>query len=136
MYHNALAACPVGHVDRPSTLIRLAVVHFARLERGGDEVEIARAEALLHEAIELCSAESHENRAATFILQLHAEHRVGPVHAGGQSSVEQDSASRSTNEDSWISSLQWVHRFQQFGDLADLQQAITTLEELVRSIAV
>ena len=39
LYHNALAARPVGHVDRPSTLIQLAAVHFARFEKQRDKVE-------------------------------------------------------------------------------------------------
>jgi hypothetical protein len=30
LYRDALAAHPVGQLDRPSTLIQLAVVHFAR----------------------------------------------------------------------------------------------------------
>ena len=60
LYYNALAARPVRHVDRPSTLIQLAAVYFARFDKRGDEVEVARAEALLHEALELGSTESHE----------------------------------------------------------------------------
>ncbi|KAI9573121.1 TPR-like protein [Boletus coccyginus] len=133
LYRNALAARPVGHLDRPSTLVQLAVVHFARFEKQGDEGERALAEALLYEAMELSSTDSHENRAAAFMLQLHAGCRKGPVEADDRSSVEQDSAIRSPDEERWSLSAQLVHRFQQFGHLADLQQAITLLEELVRS---
>jgi hypothetical protein len=104
-------------------------VHFAHFEKRRDEVAGARAEALLHEAMELSSAGSHEKRAATFMLQLHARRRVGPVQADGESS----STSRLTDEDLCIFSLQLLRRFEWFGDLADLQQAITLLEELVRS---
>jgi hypothetical protein len=103
LYHNALTARPVGHVDRPSTLIRLAVVHLARLEKRKDEVEGARAEALLQEAMELSSTESHEKRAATFILQLHAGRGMGAVEADGESSAEHDSTSRLTDKDLCIS---------------------------------
>ena len=136
LYRNALAARPVGHVDRPSTLIQLAVVYFARFEKRRDEVEGARAEALLHEAMELSSAESHEKRAATFLLQLRAGRGVGPVQADDEPSVEQDSTSRSTDEDPWILSVQLLQRVQRFGDVANLQQVITLLEELVRSTSV
>ncbi|KAF8138935.1 hypothetical protein EV363DRAFT_1093795, partial [Boletus edulis] len=55
LYRNALAARPVGHVDRPSTLIQLAVVHFARFAKRRDEVEAVQADGLLREAMELCS---------------------------------------------------------------------------------
>jgi hypothetical protein len=95
LYRDVLAARPVSHVDRPSTLIQLATVHFAHFEKRRDEVAGARAEALLHEAMELSSAGSHEQRAATFMLQLHARRRVGPVQADGESS----STSRLTDED-------------------------------------
>ncbi|KAI9462723.1 hypothetical protein HD554DRAFT_2175853 [Boletus coccyginus] len=135
LYRSALAARPVGHVDRPSTLIQLAAVHFARFEKERDEVESARAEALLHEAIELGSTDSHENQSAALMLQLHAGRRVGPrtVRADDESSVERESTARLTDEDPWTSSVQLMNRFEQFGDLADLQKAITVLKELVRS---
>jgi hypothetical protein len=84
LYRNCTCYRPIGHVDRPSTLIQLAAVHFARFQKRRDEVEGARAEALLNEAIELSSTESHERRAATFMLQLHAGRRVGPVQADGR----------------------------------------------------
>jgi tetratricopeptide (TPR) repeat protein len=136
LYHNVLASRPVGHVDRPSTLIQLAAVHFARFEKRRDAVEGARAVALLHEAMELSSIGSYEKRAAIFVLQLHAERRVGPVMADAESSVEQDSASRLTDEDLWIFSVQLMNHFERFGDVTELQQAITLLEELVRSTSV
>ncbi|KAI9567762.1 CHAT domain-containing protein [Boletus coccyginus] len=133
LYHNALATRPVGHLDRPSTMLHMAIVHFARFERQRDTVERARAETLLVEAIELSSIASHENRAAAFLLQLHAARREDPVRADGQSSVEKHSALRSTDEDTKILSVELLHRFERFGDLTDLQQAIIVLQELVRS---
>ncbi|KAI9573087.1 TPR-like protein [Boletus coccyginus] len=131
LYRNALATRPVGHLDRPSTLIQLAMVHLARF--GKDEVERARAESLLHEAMELSTTDSHENRAATFLLQLHFGRRGDLVRADGRSSVEQDSALHSTDDDPWDLSNQLLERFERLGDLADLQMAIKALEELVRS---
>ena len=136
LYCNALVARPVGHVDRPSTLIQLAAVHFVRLEKRRDEVERAHAEALLHEAMELSSTDSHDKRAATFVLQLHAGRGVGLVQADGESSVEQDSTSRLTGEDPWIFSVQLLGLFERFGDPAVLRQAITLLEELIGSTSV
>jgi len=47
-------------------------------------------------------------------------------------SVEQESVSRLRNDDSWISSDHLWERFKRFGDLADLEQTITVLEELLR----
>ncbi|KAI9574317.1 CHAT domain-containing protein [Boletus coccyginus] len=136
LYHTALTACPVGHLDRPATLLQLAAVHFARFGKEREEVERARTVALLDEAIELSTTDSHENRAATFVLQLHASHRTDPVRSHGQSLAEQDPAVGSTDGDPCISSVQLLHRFEQFGDLIDLQQAITVLEELVRCISI
>ena len=133
LYRNALAARPVGHVDRPSTLIHLAAVHSVRFEKQRDEVEGARAEALLHEAMELSSTDTHENRAATSALKLHARRRVDPVQAYGQSSVKRESDPRLTENDPMILSNQLLEYFERFGDLADLQHAITVSEELVRS---
>ena len=137
LYSNALATRPVGHVDRPSTLIQLAAVHFARFEKRRDGMEGARAEALLHEAMELSSAESHERRAATFVLQLRTRRRAGPVKADDQLRVKNDSASRLMNKDPWIIiGAYLVDRFERFGDVADLQPAIRLLEELVGSTPV
>ena len=136
LYRNALAARPVGHVDRPSTLLRLAAVHFARFEKRRDKVEGARAKALLHEVTELSSTESHENRAATFVLELHARRTVDHVQADNEPPVEQDSTSRLTDEDPGVLSVQLLHRFERFGDVGDLQQAITLLEEIIRSTSV
>ncbi|KAI9573138.1 CHAT domain-containing protein [Boletus coccyginus] len=133
LYRDALAARPIGHLDRPSTLLQLALVHCVRFGKQRDEAEKARAEALLHEAMELSTTDSHENRAATFVLQLCAVHRGEPVRTDGRLSVEQHSALRSLDEDPCISSVQLLHRFERFGDLANLQQAITILEELLRS---
>ena len=120
LYHNVLVACPIGHIDRPSTLIQLAMVHFARFEKRRDEVEGAWAEVLLLEAMELSSTESHEKRAATFVLQLHAGCGVGLVQADGKSLVEPDSTSCLTEEEPWIFSVQSLHRFKQSGGVADL----------------
>ena len=89
--------------------------------------------ALLHEAMELSTPGSHENRAAALVLQLHAGCRGDPVREGGQPPVDQDSALGSTDEAPWILGIQLLHSFEQFGDLADLQEAITLMEELVRS---
>ncbi|KAF8436587.1 CHAT domain-containing protein [Boletus edulis BED1] len=133
LYHNALAARPVGHADRPSTLIQLAAVYLARFKKQGDEFDGARAAASLHEAMELSSTDSHENRAVSFMLQLYAGYRVGPT--SGQSSVDSHSSSR-LDEDPWILSAVLLKRFERYGDLADLQRAIGLLQNLVRCVAV
>ncbi|KAG6371295.1 TPR-like protein [Boletus reticuloceps] len=135
LYHNALAARPVGHTDRPSTLVQLAAVHLARFEKQRDDVDGARVEELLHEAMELSSTDSNENRAVSLMLQLYAGHRSGPDHASSQPSVDSHSSSHLTDEDPWILSVQLLKRFEQYGDLADLQRAITLLQKLVRSVS-
>ncbi|KAF8436628.1 CHAT domain-containing protein [Boletus edulis BED1] len=129
LFRNALATRPIGHADRPSTLIQLAAVYLARFEFDG-----ARVEASLHEAMELSSTDSHENRAVSFMLQLYASHRVGP--ASGQSSVDSHSSSRLADEDPWSSSVALLKQFERYGDLADLQRAITLLQKLVRSVSI
>ena len=121
LYHSALAARPTGHPDRPSTLIQLAIVRFARFERRRDVVDSIQAEELLREAMDLSSAESHERQAAISALELHSRRTMDPVRGGGPASMERDSASSLIDED-------LLHRFEQFGDLADLQQAISVLE--------
>ncbi|KAI9455287.1 TPR-like protein [Boletus coccyginus] len=136
LYRNALAARPVGHPDRPSTLIQLAVVHLAAFGKRRHEVDAAQVEALLHEAMDLTSAENHENRAAIFILQLHAGHRISPIPVVSQSSIEQESTSGLTDEDPWTFGAHLLRRFERFGDLADLQQAISVLEASVQSASV
>ncbi|KAF8436540.1 CHAT domain-containing protein [Boletus edulis BED1] len=136
LYRNALATRPVGHADRLSTLVHLATVHLARFQKQGDKVDGARVEGLLHEAMGLSATDSHEKRAADFMLQLYADHRVGPGHASGQSSVDLSSGSRFTDEDPWSSSVQLLKCFERYGDLADLQRAITLLQKSVRSVSV
>ncbi|KAF8132367.1 TPR-like protein [Boletus edulis] len=136
LYHDALAARPVGHTDRPSTLVQLAAVHLARFEKQREDVDGARVEALLHEAMGLSSTHSNENRAVSLMLQLYAGHRSGPDHASSQSSVDLHSSSRLTDKDPWSSSVQLLERFERHGDLADLQRAITLLQKLVRSVSV
>ncbi|KAF8436546.1 CHAT domain-containing protein [Boletus edulis BED1] len=69
------------------------------------------------------------------MLQLYADHRAGPDHASGQSSVDSRSGSRFTDEDPWSSSVQLLKCFERYGDLADLQEAITLLQKLVRSVS-
>ncbi|KAF8436565.1 TPR-like protein [Boletus edulis BED1] len=71
------------------------------------------------------------------MLQLYANHRVGPAsgHASGQSSVDSRSGSRLTDEDPWSSSVQLLECFERYGDLADLQGAITLLQKLVGSVS-
>ncbi|KAF8452266.1 CHAT domain-containing protein [Boletus edulis BED1] len=134
LYRDALAARPVGHADRPFTLIQLAAVYLARFEKLGDEFDGARVEGSLHEAMELSSTDSHENRAVSFMLQLYAGHRVGP--ASGQSSVDSHSNSCLTDGDPWSSSVTLLERFQRYSDLADLQRGIGLLQKLVRSVSV
>ncbi|KAF8132578.1 TPR-like protein [Boletus edulis] len=136
LYRKVLSARPVGHADRPSTLIQLAAVYLARFEKQGDESDGARVEASLHEAMELSSTDSHESRAVSFMLQLYAGRRVGPDHASGQSSVDSDSSSRLIDEDPWSSSIPLLKRFERYGDLADLQRAITLLQKLVGSVSI
>ncbi|KAI9569442.1 CHAT domain-containing protein [Boletus coccyginus] len=136
LYRNVLGVRPVGHLDRPSTLIQLAMMHFALFEKQRVGVEKARAEAFLHEAIELGSTDSHEKRTAAWALRLFAGCREGFAQADRRSSVEQESTSRPTDEDPRILSARLVHRFERSGDLADLQQAIAVLEESVGSTSV
>ncbi|KAG6382076.1 hypothetical protein JVT61DRAFT_714 [Boletus reticuloceps] len=121
LYRNALVARP------------LAVVQFARFEKRRDEVEAVQAEALLREAMELCSTGSHENRDATFLLQLRGGRGVEPVDAG-ESPVELRSTSCLTDSDSWIICGQLLDRFERFGDSTDMEQAITHLENMIGSL--
>ncbi|KAF8443876.1 CHAT domain-containing protein [Boletus edulis BED1] len=136
LYRDALAARPVGHTDRPSTLVQLAAVHLARFEKRRDDIDGAQVETLLHEAMELSATDSDENRAVSVMLQLYDGHRSGPDHASSQSSVDLHSSSHLIDEDPWSSSAQVLKRFERHGDLADLQRAITLLQQLVRSVSV
>ena len=133
LYQDALATRPIGHSDRASTLIRLAAVYLARFQKLTDEAAGAQANVLLDEAMKLSSADSHANRIGLFMLKLHSGRRVRPAERIGELFVEQGSASRLTLEDLHNLSVDLLRCFQRSGDLADLQQAVSVLQELVRS---
>ena len=131
LYCCALAARPVGHIDRPSTLIQLAAVLLAQFVKSRDVYEEAQAVELLSEARNSSSAESHENRAARFMLQLHAGRKVD-----GQLSMRGALVSRLMDKDLRIFSAQLLDRFKRYGDISDLQQAIPMLDGLAKSTPV
>ena len=133
LYQDALATRPIGHQDRPSTLIRLAAVYLARFQKLRDEAAGAQAEVFLDEAMKLSSADNHANRIGRFMLKLHNGCRVRPAERIGELSVEQGSASRLTDEDLHNLSVGLLSCFERFGDLADLQQAVSILRGLVMS---
>ncbi|KAG6376711.1 hypothetical protein JVT61DRAFT_1728 [Boletus reticuloceps] len=112
---DALAARPVGHTDRPSTLVQLAAVHLARFEKQRDDADGARVEALLHEAMELSSTDSDQNRAVSLMLQLYAGHRSGPDHTS-----DQHSSSRLTDEDPRILSPTFNEQSHFYNNWSDL----------------
>lgn len=130
MYRNTLVAPPVGHVDQPLTLIQRAIMHFTQFERLRDEVEGARAEAVLQDVVELYAAESYESRVAAFMLQVLGERRTDAVQ---QSSMELDPTTGSTAEDTHILTVDSWPRFDRPSDLADLEKAIRIFQELVKS---
>ena len=136
LYHNALAARPAGHPDRPSTLIQLAIVLLARFEKLRYGVDAVHAEAFLHEVMNFSCADSHEKQAAIFVFWLYTGPNAGPYHEVGHLSVEQNPAPGSVDEDPLALSSELLWRFEQFGDLADLQMAISLLETSVRSTSV
>ncbi|KAF8436638.1 CHAT domain-containing protein [Boletus edulis BED1] len=140
MYRDALAARPVGHTGRPSTLVQLAAVHLARLEKQKNNFDGARVEALLHEASELSSTDSHENRAVSFMVQLYAGHRAGPDHATDLQraiTLLQKLVKSVSNWDARYCAglknlgvaLLW--RFERLGELRDLEDAISTYRDAV-----
>ena len=131
LYRNALAARPVGHIDRPSTLIQLAAVHLERSKKSRGRVERTRAERLLHEAMKLSPVASHEKQAASFMLRLHAGHSAEAVKQDSQSPPE--SQSTSPLEDADIQILDRILN-QRLSDPFHLQQAITVWKKLVRSV--
>ena len=133
LYHDALAARPIGHPDRPSTLIRLAAVYLARFQKLRGEDAAAQAEVLLDEAMKLSLTDNFAKPVVLFMLKLHSGRRVGPAEQIGQSLAEQGSASRLMDEGLDDLSVYLLRRFERFGDLADLQQAVSILRKLVRS---
>ena len=132
LYRDALAARPVGHLDRPSTLVHLAGVHYAQFQKRRDRFDAAQAETLLREALNLSSAESHEKRTAFFLLQLLAGWDADDFEESRPSFVGNPTSSL-MGEDLWNTSVQLLERYERYSDLADLQQAITLLEEIVQS---
>ena len=135
LYRDALAARPVGHLDRPSTLVQLAVVHFARFQKLGDNFDATQSKTLLHEAVTISPAESHEKRAAISQLQLQAKPDVGRFQPSGTSFTE-GFTSGLMGKDLWNASVELLERYEQSRDLAGLEQAISLLEEFVQSSSV
>lgn len=79
LYRNALSARPLGHPDRPSTLIQLAIVHLRRFEKRRHEDDAAQVETLLREAVDLTSPGSHEKRAVVTLLDVRARQEKNPA---------------------------------------------------------
>ena len=79
----------------------------------------------------ISSAESHEKRTAFFLLQLQAECDVDDFEESKPSFVG-NSTSGLMGEDLWNVSVQLLERYERYSDLADLQQAIALLEEIVQ----
>ena len=113
-------------------------MHFVRFPKRRDHAEEAEVEVLLHGTMELSSAGSHENlkRAATFMLQVHATQKARPVQPAGETPLGQDSTSQLTNEALAIFGVRLLGRFERFGDMTYLQQAIAALEQLVKSTSI
>ena len=130
LYRDALTTRPIGNFGRPSTLIRLAAVHLARFDKRQDKVGAA----LAHENVNLSSAESHGHQAATLLPSLYARDKVDSIQARDQSSVKHDFPPSLTYVDPWTSSFQLLLRFKLLGDLADLQQAISILETIIKTV--
>ena len=133
LYHNALAARQAGHPDRPSTLIRLAVVLLARFQMWGCEDDAMKVTAFLTEAVDLTSAESHENQAAIFALLLHYRRESSPDHQVDQTSPGQNFSLAPVCDNA----MTLVSRMRmRFRDLEELHLAISLSEASVQSISV
>lgn len=131
-HRDTLAARPVGHPDRPSTLIRVAIIHFARFEKQRNEVDAAQADLLLHEALGLTFSRSYERLAAIYLLNTSATLKEGLGETGSQTTGIRESPSGSAIEAAWTLGGYLLLSFGQSGLVADLRQAISALEACVR----
>ena len=119
LYRDVLHKRPTGHMDRPSTLIQFAVVSFAKYDRSKDQIEGARCEALLRQAPDLSSGESHENRIAMSMLQLRAVRQMDRRwnRSNEACTMEQNFGSGVKDQDPRVSSVALLKRYEQVGDV-------------------
>ncbi|KAF8125437.1 TPR-like protein [Boletus edulis] len=134
LYRDALAARPVGHADRPSTLIQLAAVYLERFEKG-DKFDGARVEASLHEAMELSSSDNEDpwsssvpllKRFETYGDLADLERAIGLLQKLVRSVSVWGDEYRAGLGNLGVALL-W--RFKHVGELSDLEDGISTLRD-------
>lgn len=95
-----------------------------------------RGRKLREHGLQHCCMRQYNSALQTIELQLHASYRADPVWSHGQLLAEQDLAIGLTDGNTCILSIWFLKHFEQLGDLINLQQTITILEELVRCISI
>ncbi|KAF8549065.1 hypothetical protein OG21DRAFT_1488841 [Imleria badia] len=141
-YREALELRPVGHPDRPGTLLRLAEVLLYCYGKVGFEEFPGEIVTLASEVQACCSEDSHECRAADLTMQTYALYKA--ISSGSLADIDKSilglrQAVQDIPED-YFDKLQrlsnlalalWI-RYVFHGDLGDLDESILIHEEAMR----
>ncbi|KAJ8584727.1 TPR-like protein [Rhizopogon salebrosus TDB-379] len=73
LFHDALDLRPIGHPDRPTTQLHLAIALLFRFAKRGFQTDADAAEELLYDVLDVCHAKSHIHRLALLAVKTHAE---------------------------------------------------------------
>jgi tetratricopeptide (TPR) repeat protein len=132
LFRDVLDLRPAGHPDRPATLFHLAVSLLSRFHKQGDQTDASEARELSSQVMEYCPIESYYHRSAFITLEMSAIDRVvGPIATDNANDVVQSSDHDSSEADGMgDTALFHLGRFQELGQLVDLDRAISLFVQL------
>lgn len=135
LFRDALARRPVGHVDRLATLFHLAVALSCRFNKHGDPADTDEARGLLSQVLEFCPVESYYHRSALIALGTFVKDRVvGPTSINNAKDAVPSASNHNPDGAGGVGDTALLHlnRFQELGQLPDLDRAISLLNDVVR----
>ena len=135
LFRDALDLRPVGHLDRLATLFHLAVALLCRFNKHDDPADTDEASELLSQVLEFCSVESYYHRSALIVLGMFAIDRVvAPTSIDNAKDTVPSASNRNPDGENDMADTALLHlgRFQEFGQLPDLDRAISLLDDVLR----
>ena len=136
LFRDVLDLRPAGHPDRPATLFHLAVSLLSRFHKQGDPSDANEARELSSQVMEYCPIESYYHRSAFITLEMSTIDRVtGPITIDNADDVIRSSNYHPDEVDGiGDTALFYFGRFQELGQLVDLDRAISLLNDFVQLI--